>query len=132
VLISAATSDLPAQPIRAPASSEVIRSLDLVLRQSTRGVACIVNDKDLPGRTRCPEAERECVLMVGDRATYDSAAVGLGIVTLLLPPLRSVTGYISSLVFLGRASWLAEEGAEISDNNLRNFERGIVPTAVEL
>ena len=31
------------------------------------------------------------VLMVGDRAAYDGAAVGEGIATLLLPALRSVT-----------------------------------------
>lgn len=31
------------------------------------------------------------VIMVGDRAAYDGAAVGLGMVTLLLPPLRSTS-----------------------------------------
>jgi FMN phosphatase YigB (HAD superfamily) len=31
------------------------------------------------------------VLMVGDRAAYDGAAVGEGMVTLLLPALRSIT-----------------------------------------
>jgi FMN phosphatase YigB (HAD superfamily) len=31
------------------------------------------------------------VLMVGDRAAYDGAAVGEGMVTLLLPTLRSIT-----------------------------------------
>jgi hypothetical protein len=38
------------------------------------------------------------VLMVGDRAGYDGAAVELGIVTLLLPPLTSVRHHRLHLV----------------------------------
>jgi FMN phosphatase YigB (HAD superfamily) len=38
------------------------------------------------------------VLMVGDRAGYDGAAVELGMVTLLLPPLRSTADHRLHLV----------------------------------